>query len=230
MVYVTSYERHEITNATTIDLMLEGENGISYYALEVQETEVVNSVEYNSAALLDVNGNLLVGLSYAWPVVDDDPAWVSVTERTPDDVLRIKTAFGENTITETYDMNGQTKSVTYQTETSLLARVAPELNRDSTIAELAQWEPLVDPDNTLNYNQDGEFFVKVLTNSDFVEWAEAEFGNDGLGKQTIDPEKLCAIAGAVSMLKCFFGGGWMNFICIAATGIGIACIVGVLAN
>jgi hypothetical protein len=212
---------------------------VSYYSIVIEETQDENGVIANSAGFLDDQGYLLVGLDFAWPSDDPNPNWYSVTERTLDDEMTIKREVENGRVTEIYTLNGETRTYVYAETNPNMAKSSPsaiendgpnyinDLPLQSEAAdELAEWEEFVAPENTLNYNQDGEFFVSVLGNQDFAAWVESEFQDPDMYKPCIDSrEKVCAVAAIISLVKCWWSFV-ANFLCWVSTGTGIACVIG----
>ncbi len=245
-VNVTGYERDTVNQELIMSITREKPGGESLqYNIVFEKTIVEDGIVYNGAHLEDCAGNLIVGIDFAWPTADFDPNWYSVTERTPSDEMSIRRELRDGMVTESYDLNGEVRTYSYADNLPSIAKYRPEDDgsnppvtegelplRDAVTAELQQWEELTSPDNTLNSNEDGEFFMGVLSNSVFIAWLEAEFQNTGpLNRAMIgSDDAVCAIATLVGVAKCAFGGGFLNFLCIAATGTGIACAIGVIGR
>ncbi len=234
-ISIMSYDLDSLNHEVEFSILRVPPNGDSTsYTLVVKETHIEESVTHNAAMLRDVQGNFLVGIEYAWPAYDSNPNWFSVTECTAQDRLEIVHLDEGSSITERYTLNGQQKAFIYMEPAANMARLAPSEDQDpmpplreNVARELAQWEALISPQNTLNNNENGELLVGVLSNESFAAWIDQQSDELELGRVTYSPRnKVCLIADIGAIIKCHFLGGWMNFLCVASWGIAIACIIG----
>lgn len=80
---------------------------------------------------------------------------------------------------------------------------------------------------TLNANSDGIVLASLLNDKNFVDHilqgshdVEMAAGHKG------DPAaRVCAIATICGALKCTFGGGMLNPVCVACSGTSLACAI-----
>jgi hypothetical protein len=244
-VNVIQYTLDSVAHQVVFNLeRVDPSQGIQNYSLVIEETRDESGLTLSGASLLNNHGELLMGIDFAWPADDPKPDWFSVMERTMQDEMTIKQEIERGRVTESYTLNGETRTYVYADINSNAAKTSPgangneqpnyinELPLKSKVAEeLGEWEELASPENTLNYNQDGVFFVKAMTNDDFLTWVDPEFeiGDDLLHK-TCWIRKVCELVHLCTLVKCLYGGGAANSICAACGGGSLVCGVASFFN
>ena len=188
--------------------------------------------------LRDEDKRLLCEVLLDWDV--DRPNAFGITERTSQDELTVRYSIESGMVTESYLINGASKEFSYPLLDIKATEFGPETRgfggwSPAMTRAGEEFETFAEPyrDCTLNSNKDGEMLIYLVTDTDFIHWAEGQLVNTRLGPAKIEGtesprganslELICGIAG-VATLKCFFGA-WANFICIAASGTALACSI-----
>ncbi len=207
------------------------------YHLVIGSSKTGADSTFNRAVLNDVDELLLAGIAYTLYDRSGADYLNAVHEWTMDDSLTIETSIEGSIVTEQYCLNGEPRVYTYlNAEENAFKATPPEINdetepsfvlRSKALQQISQWQELASESNSLNNNPDGELLVKILTNSEFNDWMAQEFGDgNAMRRVSLMPLKdLCYGAAACAKIKCLFGGGWMNFLCVACGGTEIACIL-----
>jgi len=178
-----------------------------------------------TARMSDERGTLRVSVTQRWGQESDGTVHYYLSEDTPSDRLElIATRSGDQTV-ESYRFNGQSIRLEYEVG-------APSMQ--SAQSEYAAfYEHQVDAGlarRTLEAdNPDGRAMMTLLADAAFADWLHAfvPAGADPVEPPGLDCEYrcICDIASACAWLKCPFGGGWANFVCISCGGVSIACTI-----
>jgi hypothetical protein len=185
--------------------------------------------------LCDKDKRLLCEVLLDWDV--DRPNAFGITERTTHDQLSVRYSIESGTVIESCLINGASREFAHplpDTRTGLDTQ--DSLGQPASLAHApAEFGAFAEPYRgcTLDNNRDGELLIHLVTDMDFIHWAEGQLASTGPGSAKMEGaesprgvksyELICGIAG-VATLKCFFGA-WANFICIAASGTALACSI-----
>jgi len=79
-------------------------------------------------------------------------------------------------------------------------------------------------------NPDGRAMMTLLADAAFAEWLRPfvpAVADDPVVPPGMDCEYscICRIASACVWIKCRFGGGLSNFVCVSCGGVSIACLI-----
>jgi len=188
--------------------------------------------------LVDVNQNLLWRFDIQVDSNMNAPVHYKYVEATAVDLLEIEVTRVGDTTTEVYGLQGDDISLTYtpdEYETLKELACVPRqvfAKTSGTIPTMHIYEleeaglrimQLQQDVPTLYDNNDGVLLVEMFTDEAFITWLQHEINPEA---QPINwtIEGLCKWIGRGTTIKCLFGGGFANPVCVIGTGYSLACM------
>jgi hypothetical protein len=176
------------------------------------------------------------------------PHRARVTEFTARDTMIITYEVNDGIVFESYCIRGKTIELQYpdipydrRAELADLYQADQNFARDATwlteddvlfVDALKEFAASVPADNSLYDNSYGSLMAELATDTEFIEWYRNTLYGDDYDPERpmrITAEKMCGIASLAGATKCWVGG-IANFVCVAATGVSIACGIAVLCS
>ena len=194
-----------------------------------------------SADISDHAGDVLFTLEIAWDEPNPGNVWFREASGS-DEITAVVEQVGDR-VSEVYTINGVVRSYNYPA-------IDPEA-REHAVRFLYEGldERIKDPDvleyigvlgdfgnfyadnapSSLSLNADGDILLKVLGDTNLVTRASIGKSSGKIALLEKRAQQVCSVAWVCAALKCTFGGGWGNPLCIACGGTSLVCNIATLA-
>lgn len=152
--------------------------------------------------LFDESGDLVITATQRWGMTPDSTYMYYLHEATPDDYLTLEALTDGAAVTESYDFNGNSLTLSYvrgEESEEVAGQEFSEFYNQNALASAG----------TLDANDEGSMMVTLVNDSAFVDWVKLnirpaqEWGP--LAKPACDLDCFCYMTAACGMVACPFG-------------------------
>ena len=171
--------------------------------------------------LLDDRDNVLITITQRWGMDTDNTHHYFMHEATAADTLTLNATVSGEHVAESYVYNGNATDFDY-------TRSTPSENSAIAAFDDFYHHPRVSATRSLDDNREGQMMIGLVTDTAFIAWARRSIRpahQTDQAKVACDEIcNTCSAASACSLVKCPFGG-ISNPVCVACTGVGVACVI-----